>query len=417
MSQPLYQGPLKSPSTHPLESPPSSELSKGLIWIMAIGAGAAVANLYYNQPLLADMAQTFQVSANRIGNISMLTQAGYALGMFFFIPLGDLRERRKLITNLLGAVILTLLAMTFAPNITTLEFASFALGATTVVPQLIVPFAAQLAKPQEQGRVVGLVMSGLFFGILLARLVSGIIGHYLGWRIMYLIAAVLMIILTLLLRTYLPKYEPENSQLTYPQVMRSLGQLIIQQPILRKTSLMGGMLFGAFSLFWTTLVFFLEQPPYSYGSEITGLFGLVGVVGASMAPRAGRLADKNTPRFVAGVSAGIALLSFMILGLLGLQLWGLILGVILLDLGVQSAQIANQTQVYSLLPYAKNRLNTVYMVTYFAGGALGSTLGVSLWSTWGWQGVCVGGLSLVMISLVAWFSIYKSTSSVIADND
>ncbi|HVJ48501.1 MFS transporter [Desulfitobacterium sp.] len=402
MSQPLYQDSLERPSTHPLENPPSSRLSKGLIWIMAIGAGASVANLYYNQPLLVEMAQTFQVSASRIGNISMLTQIGYALGMFFFIPLGDLRERRKLITNLLGAVILALLAMAFAPDITMLELASFAVGATTIVPQLIVPFAAQLAKPQEQGRVVGLVMSGLFFGILLARLVSGMIGHFLGWRMMYLIAAGFMFILMLLLRTYLPKCEPENSRIPYPQVMRSLGQLVIKQPVLRKTSFMGGMLFGAFSLFWTTLVFFLEQPPYAYGSEVAGLFGLVGVVGASMAPLAGRLADKNSPRSVAGVAAGIALLSFVILGLLGKQLWGLILGVILLDLGVQSAQIANQTQIYTLIPNARNRLNTVYMVTYFGGGALGSTLGVYLWSVRGWQGVCWGGLSMVLLSLIAW---------------
>lgn len=389
------------------ENVPSYELSTGLIWIMAIGAGASVANLYYNQPLLIDMAQTFQVSASRIGNISMLTQVGYALGMFFFIPLGDLQERRKLITNLLGAVVLALLAMAFAPNIIMLELASFTVGLTTVVPQLIVPLAAQLAKPQEQGRVVGLVMSGLFLGILLARFVSGMIGHFFDWRIMYLIAAGVMIILMLLLRTYLPKCEPENSQITYPQVMRSLVTLIIEQPILRKTSFMGGMLFGAFSLFWTTLVFFLKEPPYFYGSEIAGLFGLVGIVGASIAPYAGRLADKNTPRFVSGVAAGITLLSFMILGLSGQHLWGLILGVILLDLGVQSAQIANQTQVYSLLPNAKNRLNTVYMVTYFAGGALGSTLGVYLWSIWGWQGVCVGGLSMVLLSLVAWSSMQQ----------
>lgn len=399
MNQPFDQDSLLKPS--------SFELSSGLIWIMAIGAGASVANLYYNQPLLVDMAQTFQVSASRIGNISMLTQIGYAIGMFFFIPLGDLRERRKLITHLLGAVVIALLAMTFAPNITMLEIASFALGVTTVVPQLIVPFAAQLAKPQEQGRVVGLVMSGLFFGILLARLVSGLIGHLLGWKMMYLIAAGFMIILMLLLRTYLPKSEPENSQMSYPQIIRSLGQLIIKLPVLRKTSLMGGLLFGAFSLFWTTLVFFLKQPPYAYGSEIAGLFGLVGIVGSSVAPFAGRLADKKTPRFVSGAAAGITLLSFIILGLGGRQLWGLILGVILLDLGVQGGQIANQTQVYSLLPNAKNRLNTVYMVTYFAGGALGSTLGVFLWSTWGWTGVCLGGVSIVLLSLTTWQSMKK----------
>ncbi|MEA4902055.1 MFS transporter [Desulfitobacterium sp.] len=402
MNQPLYQDSLDK------ENHTSFELSKSLILIMAIGAGASVANLYYNQPLLVDMAQTFQASPSRIGNVSMLTQAGYAIGMFFFIPLGDLRERRKLITHLLAAVILALLSVSFAPNLIFLEIACFALGLTTVVPQLIVPFAAQLAKPEKQGHVVGLVMSGLFFGILLARLVSGIIGHFLGWRMMYLIAAGIMFILMLLLRTFLPICEPQNPQFTYPQLMRSLGTLIIEQPILRKTSFMGGTLFGAFSLFWTTLVFYLKQPPYFYGSEIAGLFGLVGIFGASIAPLAGRISDNKSPRSVAGTGAGLALLSFVILGLLGQHLWSLILGVILLDLGIQSAQIANQTQIYSLLPNAKNRLNTVYMVTYFAGGALGSTMGVYLWTTRGWLGVCIGGISMVLLGLTAWLSRSKN---------
>ncbi|WP_434512354.1 MFS transporter [Desulfitobacterium sp. AusDCA] len=381
---------------------PSLELSPGLIWILAIGAGASVANLYYNQPLLVEMGQTFHVSASRIGNISMLTQLGYAVGMFIFIPLGDLWERRKLITGLLGAVVLALLAMSFAFNPLMLEMASFAVGFTTVVPQLIVPLAAQLAKPQEQGRVVGLVMSGLFMGILLARLISGFIGFIWGWRTMYLLAAGLMMILMLLLRINLPKCEPENKQITYISLMVSLGKLIWEQPVLRRTSFMGGMLFGAFSLFWTTLAFFLNKPPYSLGSNIAGLFGLVGIVGALTAPYAGRLSDGKGPRTVAGAAAGISFLSFVILGRLGQHLWGLILGVILLDLGIQGAQIANQTQIYTLLPKARNRLNAVYMVTYFIGGALGSALGVTLWSAWEWQGVCWGGLGLVLLSLIIW---------------
>lgn len=381
---------------------PSSGLSPGLIWILAIGAGASVANLYYNQPLLVEMGQAFHVSASRIGNISMLTQLGYAVGMFIFIPLGDLWERRKLITSLLGAVILALLAMSFAFNPLMLEAASFAVGFTTVVPQLIVPLAAQLAKPQEQGRVVGLVMSGLFMGILLARLISGFIGFIWGWQTMYLLAADLMMILLLLLKINLPKCEPENNQISYIQLMVSLGKLLWEQPVLQRTSLMGGMLFGAFSLFWTTLAFFLNKPPYLFGSNIAGLFGLVGIVGALTAPYAGHLSDRKGPRTVAGAAAGISFLSFVVLGTLGQHLWGLILGVILLDLGIQGAQIANQTQIYTLLPKARNRLNAVYMVTYFIGGALGSTLGITLWSAWEWKGVCWGGLGLVLLSLIIW---------------
>lgn len=283
-----------------------------------------------------------------------------------------------------------------------LEAASFAVGVTTVVPQLIVPLAAQLARPQEQGRVVGLVMSGLFMGILLARLISGFIGFIWGWRTMYLLAAGLMMILMLLLRINLPKCVPENNQMSYIQLMGSLGRLIWEQPVLQRTSLMGGLLFGAFSLFWTTLAFFLHKPPYLLGSNVAGLFGLVGIVGALTAPYAGRLSDSKSPRTVAGAAAGITLLSFIILGTFGQHLWGLILGVILLDLGIQGAQIANQTQIYTLLPKARNRLNAVYMVTYFIGGALGSELGVALWISWEWKGVCWGGLGLVLLSLIIW---------------
>lgn len=384
------------------KDPQSPGLSKGLIWIMAIGAGASVANLYYNQPLLADIAQTFQISSGRTGNIPMLTQIGYALGMFLFVPLGDLRERKQLTTRLLGAVVLALLGMAFAQNVTMLEFTSLAVGATTVVPQIIVPFAAQLAAPKEQGRVVGLVMSGLFFGILLARTVSGVIGNLFGWRMMFLIAAGMMLTLALILRIYLPESVPENPHFTYPQLIRSLGVLIKEQPVLREASLMGGLLFAAFSVFWTTLVFFLKQPPYHYGSEVAGVFGLVGVVGASIAPVAGRLSDRKSPRRVAGAAAVITFLAFMIFWVFGQQLWGLILGVILLDLGVQSAQIANQTRIFSLRAEARNRLNTVYMVTYFIGGAIGSSLGAYAWSAWQWNGVCWLGLGLVLLSLLAW---------------
>lgn len=376
-------------------------LTKSMLLILSISCGMTVANLYYNQPLLADMAQTYHVSARQMGNISMLTQIGYALGLFLFVPLGDIKEKKRLILTLLVAVSLSLLGMAVASNLRVLEIASFAVGTTTVVPQIIVPLAAQLADPKEQGRIVGIVMSGLFFGILLARTISGILGSLLGWRAMFFIASGTMLLLALVLLRFLPLSQPA-SRLTYLQTLRSLWNYLTEQPILREAALMGGLLFGSFSVFWTTLVFFIKQPPYNYGAEVAGLFGLIGIAGASFAPLAGRFADRKGPRFMAGAAAAVTLLAFGFLWLFGSHLWGLITGVILLDLGVQSAQISNQARVYSLVPEAKSRINTIYMVTYFIGGAIGSYLGMFAWSVIQWDGVCLVGSLMILFSLMVW---------------
>lgn len=391
----------KQTGTQLIEGKAPPYLSKSLIWVMAIGCGASVANLYYNQPLLADIAQTFHATSAQIGHISMLTQLGFALGLFLFVPLGDIRERRGLIVSMLIAVSIALLGVALSQNLVMLGFTSLAVGATTVVPQMIVPLAAQLADPKEQGKVVGLVMSGLFFGILLARTVSGFVGHIFGWRAMFFIAPVIMIVLALILRFSLPESRPSTT-LTYTQLLHSLWELILGQPILREASMIGGLLFGAFSAFWTTMVFFLRHPPYHYGAEIAGLFGLVGLVGALIAPIAGRLADKKNSHRVVGGATVIVLLAYAVFWLEGHHIWGLIVGVILLDLGVQGAHISNQTRVYRLMPEAKNRVNTVYMVSYFLGGSIGSLLGTYGWSLWGWNGVCLVGSSMVLACLVIW---------------
>ncbi|MEH7308283.1 MFS transporter [Neobacillus drentensis] len=376
-------------------------MSKKLILLMSLACGLAVANLYYNQPLLAEMGRTFHANAHQVGNIAMFTQIGYAVGMFLFVPLGDMKERRKLIALSLIAVTISLISVATARNLLWMNIASLAVGVTTVAPQLILPFAAQLAAPMERGKVIGTIMGGLFIGILLARTVSGLIGGGLGWRAMYWLAAAMMLALAIILRTFLPKGYPET-RLSYPELYKSIGQLIVTQPILREASLIGAMLFGCFSLFWTSLSFFLEGAPYHYGSEVAGLFGLVGIAGVAGAPVVGRLADRFNAKAMVGLLIGIALVSYLFFGFLGTSLWGLLIGVILLDLGVQGAQVSNQTRIYSLMPEARNRLNTVYMVSYFLGGSLGSSLGGYAWSWWKWQGVCLTGGLMILIALIAW---------------
>lgn len=371
------------------------------IWIMAITCAIAVANVYYNQPLLAMIGNSFHVSVRQVGFIPMLTQIGFATGLLLIVPLGDMMERRRLIVAMLTATACALTAAAMSPNIVWLIVAHLAIGVTTIVPMLVIPFAASLAGPKERGKVVGSVMSGLLIGILLARTMSGFIGATLGWRAMYWIAAGLMIALAVVVAMLLPKSKP-SSMMSYQRLMRSLPSLIQRHAVLRESSMIGAMLFGGFSAFWTTLVFLLERTPYHYGSEVAGLFGLVGVVGAMAAPIAGKLADRGSARRTVGLAVVITLSSFLVFWLLGYQLWGLIIGVVLLDLGVQSGHVTNQARIYTLPPETHSRLISIYMVSYFFGGALGSFLGAYGWSIARWSGVCAVGLLMLVIAFLAY---------------
>jgi predicted MFS family arabinose efflux permease len=365
---------------------------------MAAACGIAVANLYYSQPLLAEMARQFQVSQRQMGLVSALTQVGYALGLLFFVPLGDVLERRRLILVMLGASVVALVAVALSPGFVWLAVASLALGAATVAPQMIVPLAAGLTPPERRGAVVGRVMSGLLIGILISRTVSGLVGARLGWRSIYWIAAAISVLLALLLRAVLPQSRP-SVKMSYPRLLQSLGKLFVNEPLLRESCLFGAAGFGAFSAFWTTLAFFVAGPPYGYGSGVAGLFGLAGVAGAIVAPIAGRLADSRGPRLTIGAALAIMVMAYGGLAAFGHELWALIFGVILLDLGAQANQISNQARIYSLAAEAHNRLNTVYMVSFFAGGAIGSWLAAYAWSRWGWSGVCTVGTCLLLVGL------------------
>ncbi len=369
-----------------------------LILILAIACGITIANLYYNQPLLRLLAVDFNAPANVVGLIPTLTQIGYALGILLLVPMGDLWERRRLIVTMM---VLTAGALAFAasaPSLTWLIAASFMIGVTTISAQVIIPFSTLLVRPHERGEAVGLLMSGVFIGILLARTVSGFVGENLGWREMYWIASGLMLLLAGVMAKVLPRSQPELNT-SYAGLMRSLVHLITTEPRLQRASLIGAMTFGAFSAFWSTLAFFLEQPPYYYGSDVVGLFGLVGVAGAAIAPISGKLADDRSPRFAIGIGLMTTIFSFVVFWIFGYYLWGLVVGVVVMDLGVQATQIANQTSIYQLPTDIHSRLNAVYIMFYFVGGALGSFLGAIAWSHFGWYGVCSLSLGLLAIAL------------------
>jgi predicted MFS family arabinose efflux permease len=399
---------MKTPEAgpEPLAAPAEQALiPETTVWLMAITVGVIVANIYYVQPLLAEIATTFALSVTRAGTVAMLSQVGTAVGMFLFVPLGDKYERRSLILLLVIGEFLSLTLVAAAPNALWLGCAAFGIGFFAANVHVVVPFAAHLAAPQQRGRVVGTLVAGILFGVLLARTLSGSVGALLGWRAVYAIAAGAMLILAVVVRTRLPVSRPEVV-LSWPELMRSTLQLVRQHAVLRESAFLGAMFFSAFSAFWTTLVFFLGGAPYHYSnaSAVTGFFGLIGAVGAGGAPTVGHLADKHGPRFTIRVALWLSLFSFLFLGFAGKHLAGLIAGVILMDLGVQSGHVSNQTRIYSIDPSARSRLNMVYMFCYFIGGALGSYLGAWGWHVAGWWGVCGFGMTALILAIAAEFA-------------
>ena len=392
-----------SPATPPhlatdTSSPAPHQLDNALVWLMAITCGLVVANIYYNQPLLAAIGRTFRLSDSSASLVATATQVGYTLGMLFVVPLGDKLERKRLILlMLLGAAACMGLAA-WAPTFAVLAGASVLIGIFSAVPQLLVPMAAHLAPEESRGRIVGRVMSGLLIGILVSRTVSGYVGAHLGWRTMFELGAGLMVLLVALLAWRLPTDRPTFTG-SYASLMKSLLTLTREQVPLRRAALVGASLFAAFSVFWTTLTFYLEGPPFHYGSDVAGFFGLIGAFGALAAPLAGRTADTRGPNYTIALGIVLALVAYAILGLGGGYVAGLVLGVVLLDVGVQATHISNQSLIFSLVPAARSRLNTVYMTAYFIGGSVGSIVGGLAWVQGGWPGVCLTGLAFTGAAL------------------
>ncbi|WP_299762554.1 MFS transporter [uncultured Pontibacter sp.] len=373
-------------------------LTRSTLWLMTVASGMVVANNYYNQPLLVKIADTFQVAKSQAGLVAMLTQAGYAIGLLFIIPLGDMLRRKRLILYDFVLIILSLLLAAFSNNIYTLMVASLLIGATSVVPQLFVPMAAHLAKAEERGKAVGTVMSGLLVGILFSRTLSGFVGEHLGWRAMFLIAAGLMLLLWIAIYFLLPEVQPQFKG-TYKSLMKSLVHLFRTEPVLRLAAARGALSFACFGGFWTTLVFLLEGPPFFAGSDVAGAFGLVGAGGAIMASVMGRLSDRFDTRYIQLFTLVMIIISYIVFGYFSYSIIGLVVGVILLDLGLQGSHISNQTQIFALNPEARNRLNTVYMFTYFIGGATGTILASQAWQLWRWNGVVLVGLVFSSLAL------------------
>jgi predicted MFS family arabinose efflux permease len=377
----------------------SGNVTRGQTLLLAVVVGATVANIYYIQPLLPTLASYFSTSASGIGKVAMLTQLGTAAGMLVFVPMGDTHQRRSLAFWLLIASTVALTLFASAQNVFMLALAGMMIGLTASAVHVLVPFAAHLAPADQKGSAIGVVLSGLLLGILLARTVSGYICQWLDWRAVYILASGFMVIAAIGVRAKLPSQKPDV-RLSWIKLMSSAWALVRQQPVVRDATLISALLFFAFSAFWTTLAFFLAGDHYTYGAAAVGNFGLVGAVGALAAPLLGRLADRFSARRNVLMTVLITSISFVVMGLLGNHLAGLIAGVLLLDIGMQGTHVSNQTRIYAVLPEAKSRMNMVYMFAYFFAGAMGSLAGAKVWQRFGWTGVCSLGFVATLAALV-----------------
>lgn len=378
----------------------TDRIDRILVLVMAVATGVAVASNYYAQPLLPVMRQDLHLSSTVAGLIVTVAQIGYAAGLLFLLPLGDLVERRGLVVALSALSAVALVVLGLSPNGGVLLPAAFVVGALSVLAQVLVPFSASLAHDDERGRVVGLVMSGLLIGILLARTVAGALAQAGDWRVVYLVAAGLMAVQAAVLRVKLPVYR-EHTRHNYVTLLGSVGRLLRDEPVLRLRSLYGLLSFGTFSVLWTSLAFLLHDR-YHLSSLVIGLFGLVGAAGALAATTAGRLSDQGHQQTSTGVGAALLAICWLLLWVGRDHMSALIVGIVLLDIGVQGVHISNQGAIYRLRPDARSRLTAAYMFLYFVGGAIGSAVSAALYSAHGWGGVSIAGEAFGAAVLVVW---------------
>ncbi|HSZ37723.1 MAG TPA: MFS transporter [Acidimicrobiales bacterium] len=379
--------------------PPQHALSRALVALIAVATGAIVANLYYAQPLLHRVSETFHSGPGPTAWVITATQAGYAAGLLLIVPLGDLHPRRTLVVRLFCVAAVALVASALAPSLWLFALASLAVGASSVAGQVMIPFAADLAPEERRGRVVARIMTGLLLGILLARTVSGFVAQATGgWRGIYWLSAGLMLCFALVLWRVLPAEGPRPHR-TYGQLVGTSLRLLATEPVLRRRAWHGAVAFGAFSVLWTTLAFLLSGSPYRYSSAVIGLFGLVGAGGILAANVAGKLADSARTTLTTVVAGVLLTGSFALLWAGRTSLAALIVGIVVLDMGTQGMQITNQAVIYALRPDARSRITGAYMVCYFVGGAVGSVSAGTLYASHGWAGVCLLGTGFGVATL------------------
>ncbi|WP_062113595.1 MFS transporter [Aureimonas sp. AU40] len=374
-------------------------LSRGAAFAMALAAGALAANLYYAQPVVALIGADLGMSPAAESTIVTASQIGYALGLVLLVPLGDVVENRRLILLTMAAAAIGLVGLALTPNLPLLFALTLVVGVASTAAQMIVPLAASFARPEERGRIVGNIMTGLLGGILLARPVSSFVAGFAGWRGIFLLSAVLIAALALAGRRLFPSRHPAGRE-RYGALIRSLGRLFVAEPVLRRRALYHAALFAAFGLFWTGAPILLLREPYNLSPQWVALFTLSGALGVLAAPVAGRMADRGHSRRGTLLAISLVLVAMAIAFLGKHSLAALVVAGILVDLGVQANLVIGQREIFQLDASIRNRLNAVYMTTFFLGGAVGSSLTSPVLERFGWQGVAAMGCLFPALALV-----------------
>lgn len=374
-----------------------NKASKLQVFFMTLTCALIVGNLYYNQPLLGVLGRYFNVSETSASLIPTFTLIGYAFGILFLVPIGDMINARKLmqVTMFIAGGLAILL--TLSPNLEIFLIISTLLGFINIGQSVLIPFSANIAAPEERGKVVGLVLSGILIGSLAARTLAGIITQYFGWQAVYLFAGSISISLAILTPVILPNAKPGFDG-SYKKLLLSMVEIFKDFPTIRQASFMGAILFGSFSAFWTVLTFLLEGEPFLFDPKTIGLFGVLGIIGALAAPLAGKTLDKAGPSPTIRLGLYCSMIAFIVLGLSSTWVLGLVIGILILDLGIQVAHISNQSRIFNYKPEARSRLNTIYIFFYFVGGSLGSYIGSLLWTFGSWKALCLGGFLACVIA-------------------
>jgi predicted MFS family arabinose efflux permease len=381
-------------------SPPGLSGTNALVF--AIACGLSVANVYFAHPLLDAMAHDFAIAPASVGIVVTVTQIGYALGLFFIVPLGDLFDRRKLIAGQAVLSAVGLIAVGVAPNAATLLGSLAIVGLLAVVVQVLVAYAADLAVPSQRGRAVGTVTSGVITGILLARFVAGVVADFAGWRWVYLVSAALTLAMAVVLYLILPRHEAGRLRTSYPRLLGSVVLLFVQEPLLRVRAVLAMLTFATFNVLWAPLVLPLSAAPFSLSHTEIGLFGLAGVAGALGARWTGGLVDHGHGQLVTGLSLLLMTVAWLPIAFMGLSLWLLVAGIVMLDLAIQAVHVTNQSLIFARRPDARSRLVGGYMIFYSLGSALGSIASTMVYGALGWSGVCMLGAGIGLLALLFW---------------
>lgn len=374
---------------------------------MSISAGLVVANLYYSQPLLNQIGDTFDVGESAASNVVLAAQLGYAIGLLIIIPLGDMISNIKILKVDFVVMVISLLVAAISTSLWMLVVSCLFIGISSAIPQFFVPMAANLSDDKNRGRAIGVMMTGLLIGIIGSRVISGFIGDQFGWETMYYVSAAAMAILFIILYFKLPRLNPHYEG-TYGQLVKSMWVFLKTEPTLRLAIVRGTLSFAGLTAMWTTLVFVMKDS-FGYGSTVTGLFGLLGIVGALGANVVGKLNDRYSKNKLIAIGIILLLFSWFLFLFSTHFIIGLALGIITVDLGQQTIHITNQNIILAKIPGARNRINTVYMVIFFIGGALGASLGSLAYQDYGWIGVSIFGLGLTVLLTIIHYIFRKKT--------